>query len=69
MESMAQLLDRYRRLSDGKAFVIVSLGCPTMSAPMLTTSDRVSLEAEDGELIESQTSAVRGFGRFERMDD
>lgn len=66
---MAQLLDCYRRLSDGKAFVVVSLGSPTLTAPMLTTSDHLTLEAEDGERVESQTSAVRGCGRFERIED
>ncbi|RYZ68514.1 MAG: hypothetical protein EOP08_00380 [Proteobacteria bacterium] len=64
-----QLLDRYRRLSDGKLFAVISLGAPNVASPMLSTCDQVVLEAEDGEQVVSQTSAVRGHGQFERFED
>lgn len=61
---MVQLLDRYRRISDGKEFAVLATGGLT---PALR--DRVALEAEDGERLESTGSALREEGRYEFIED
>ncbi len=66
---MVQLLDRYRRLSDGKAFAIVGLGDLPATSSSLGVGRTITLEAEDGERVESQASTVRGHGRFEPIEE
>lgn len=63
---MAQLLDRYRRLSDGKEFAITAVRVPT---PAAGGKAGVTLDAEDGERVESFASTLRQPSRFERIDD
>ena len=66
---MVQLLDRYRRVSDGKEFAVTRLG-DLLGAPLGEGRGRsITLESEDGERVESQDSSARGHGRFEPSDD
>lgn len=61
---MVQLLDRYRRISDGKEFAVLATG-----GLDLGSRDRVALEAADGERLESTGSALRGQGQYEFLED
>ena len=61
---MLQLLDRYRRLSDGKVFAILATGGASPGA-----RDRVVAESEDGERLEGQGSSLLVVAQFERIED
>ncbi len=53
---------------DGKEFAVVSLGAlKGIEDPQI--GRHLTLEAEDGERIETKFSVIAGHGRFEKIDD